>query len=182
MFAVKTLRSSLLILILTPAFAFGANIDEIAYLSNKSLKELSSRAMSLISTSSLGLCGRRRELKITGRGASENWREIIQSALKRDQPGKKSVRINPVGKSASSVDSAVNRMLVSSGYQMEIPSEIDETVKLFKAGVKAHYLVFSVFSGQVRAVDSGHAIAFLALADDINNELLILSLGEELCR
>ena len=42
--------------------ANAANIDEIAYLSNKALKELSAKAMAMLAAPSLGVCGRRREL------------------------------------------------------------------------------------------------------------------------
>lgn len=163
-------------------FATAANIDEIAYLSSKGLKELSSKAITMLSAQSLGVCGRRRELKITSRGASDGWPELIQSALKRDQPSKKTIRINAIGKSLSSVNSAFNRILESAGYHVEIPSDIDESVKSFKRGLKEHHSNFPIFSGQVRGVDSNSTFSFFALADETNNELLILCLGEELCR
>ena len=164
-----------------PSLANAANIDEIAYLSNKSLKELSSKAMAMITNPSLGICGRRRELKVTGRN-TEGWLDLIQAALRRDQPSKRTFRINVVGKSGASVDSAVNRMLSASGYHPETPADTDESVKTFKSNLKSRHAGFSIFSGQVRGVEASGAFSFLALVDEIHNELLILSLGEELCR
>ncbi len=167
----------------TPShFATAANIDEIAYLSSKGLKELSSKAIAMLSTPSLGICGRRRELKITSRGANEGWPELIQSAVKRDQPSKKTIRVSAIGKSLSSINSAFHRLLEASGYHAEIPSDLDESVKSFKRGLKLHHTHFPVYSGQVRGVDSNSTFSFFAMADEVNNELLILSLGEELCR
>ncbi|MEQ1875730.1 MAG: hypothetical protein ABL958_03730 [Bdellovibrionia bacterium] len=99
-----------------------------------------------------------------------------------NQPSKKTFRINPVGKSGASVDSAVNRMLSASGYHPETPADTEESVKVFKSLMKGQHSLFSVFSGQVRGTDSGSAFSFLALVDELHNELLILSLGEELCR
>lgn len=162
--------------------AHGANIDEVTYLTNKVLKDLSSRAVSMITTSEVGVCGRRRELKITGRGDHENWPEIIQSAVKRDQPSKRAVRVHAVGSSRSSVVAAVTRVLMAGGYHSEIPSELNENVKSFKDGVKTGFGDFLVFTGSSKGVDSGHEYSFVAFADEKSNELLVLSVGEDLCR
>src|SRR5688500_10507659 len=110
-----TLMAGLLIG-LVPSQSRAANVDDIAYFSNKHRKELSGKAVSMIATSALGVCGRRRELKITGRGQHENWPEIIQSALKRDQPNKRSIRVHSVNPNRSSVLSAVTRVLMDGGY------------------------------------------------------------------
>ncbi|HEX4922505.1 MAG TPA: hypothetical protein VFV50_00395 [Bdellovibrionales bacterium] len=159
-----------------------ANIDEVTYLTNKILKDLSSRAVSMIATSEVGVCGRRRELKITGRGRYEQWPEIIQSAIKRDQPSKRTVRVHSVGRSRSNVLGAVTRVLMAGGYHSEIPSELNESVKSFKEGVKSGFGEFLMFSGSSRGVDTGHEFSFLAFADEKANELLVLSVGEDLCR
>ncbi|MEQ1879141.1 MAG: hypothetical protein ABL958_21060 [Bdellovibrionia bacterium] len=165
-----------------PTFAQAAKIDEIAYLTNKVLKELSTKAVSLVTSPNLGVCGRRRELKITGRSASEKWPEILQSAVKRDESTKRSVRLQEVTRSSSSVDSAVNRILLESGYHSESPSDTDDLVKSFKTVLRNSYNDFLIFSGQVKGADSNQVFSFLALVDEKQNECLIVSLGEELCR
>jgi hypothetical protein len=179
----RLLKPLLLLLIVSVSLdAQTAQIDEIAYLSNKVLKDLSNKAVSLVTSPALGVCGRRRELKVTGRMTGEKWLDILQSAVKRSQTEKRVVRIQEIGRSSSSVDSAVNRVLFEAGYHSETPSDTDGLVKNFKTVLRNSLGDFLVFSGQVKGPDSNQFFSFLALVDEKLNECLIVSLGEDLCR
>ena len=173
---------SLLFIFALPVTGNTAQIDEIAYLSNKVLKELSTKAVSLVTSPAVGVCGRRREIKITGRVPGEKWVDILRSAIKRDQSSRRIVRIQEISKSSSSVESALTRVLSEGGYFSEIPSETDGPVKNFKSVLRGSLNDFLIFSGQVKGADSNHFFSFLALVDEKLNECLIVSLGDELCR
>ena len=162
--------------------AHSSQIDEIAYFSNTELKDLSVKAVALLSAPALAVCGRRRELKVTGRGTKEQWPDILQSAFKRESSRHQVVRVQSVSRTNSSLDAAVNRLLLEGGYRSETPSEADANVVTFKSGVRASQNGFLFYTGQVRAPESTLLTSFLAVCDQKQNEVLILSLGEDLCR